>query len=64
VIRFPETRPEREPHGSGPYALFACVTNHLVPWLGADPAAGLVEHTWVYSNSIYVGMEYAGTAGR
>jgi hypothetical protein len=40
------------------------VPNHLVPWLGEDPAAGLVEHTWVYSNSIYVGMEYAGTAGR
>jgi hypothetical protein len=40
------------------------VPNHLVPWLGKDPSKGLVEHTWVYSNSIYVGMDYSASTAR
>ena len=35
------------------------VPNHLKKWLGATPEKFLVEHSWVYSGTMYVGTKFA-----
>ena len=50
----------RESVGAGAYrAEIRIVPEHLRPWLGPEADDYMMDYPWIYSNPIYVGMDYA-----